>query len=241
MTKKNEQPIDYDHPVAYDINGRPLYARPVEYVETDKEVPPEVSKEESAEVTDEERSKHEKSKKIYPGINLCEGEYVIKSLKRHPIGLVAPFVIGILIITIAFSVLFNYEAILYMFGLESKDVNLSIVALPVFLIIILVITGTYISYYVYVNNKFFLTNESIFQTIQISLFSKREQVISLDSIEDASYTQMGILQHLFNYGSIRLSTIGDENTYRLSYVTNPKEQIDMLNNAVDSYKKGKAV
>ena len=46
---------------------------------------------------------------------------------------------------------------------------------------------------------------------------------------------------MLNYGMIRLSTEGDETTYRFSYVANPKEQIAVLNNAVESFKNGRPV
>ena len=75
----------------------------------------------------------------------------------------------------------------------------------------------------------------------MSLFTRKEQTVSLANIEDASYDQKGIIQMLFNYGSIRLSTEGDETTYRFSYVANPKEQIAILNNAVEAFKNGRPV
>src|SRR5690606_38669616 len=95
------------------------------------------------------------------------------------------------------------------------------IAVIAFLLCTLILIGSFISVYVYLQNKFFLTNESVIQEIQHSLFSKHEQTVSLANIEDASYRQEGILQHMFNYGSIRLSTQGDETTYRFNYVTNP--------------------
>ena len=101
--------------------------------------------------------------------------------------------------------------------------------------------GLYIAIWVYMQNRFFLTNESVIQEIQISLFSKREQTVSLMNIEDSSYSQKGILQTLFNYGSIRLSTEGDETTYRFSYVADPKNQVAVLNNAVEAFKNGRPV
>jgi hypothetical protein len=61
------------------------------------------------------------------------------------------------------------------------------------------------------------------------------------NIEDASYVQQGVIQAMFNYGAIRLSTEGDETTYRFSYVTNPKQQIATLNNAVEAFKNGRPV
>ena len=93
----------------------------------------------------------------------------------------------------------------------------------------------------YAQNRFFLTNESVIQEIQLSLFSKREQTVSLGNIEDASFSQKGILQTFFNYGSIRLSTEGDETTYRFQYVANPRHEIAILNNAVEAFKNGRPV
>jgi hypothetical protein len=86
-----------------------------------------------------------------------------------------------------------------------------------------------------------LTNESVIQEIQLSLFSQHEQTISLGNIEDASYFQEGILQQMINYGTIRLSTQGDENTYRFTYASNPKQHIATLNNAVEAFKNGRPV
>ena len=90
-------------------------------------------------------------------------------------------------------------------------------------------------------NQFFLTNESVIQEIQRGLFSRHEQTVSLGSIEDASFEQNGLLQTMLNYGSIRLSTEGEETTYRFYFVSNPKEQIARLNNAVESFKNGRPV
>ena len=109
------------------------------------------------------------------------------------------------------------------------------------MVIILFGIGLYIAIWVYMQNRFFLTNESVIQEIQISLFSKREQTVSLMNIEDSSYSQKGILQTLFNYGSIRLSTEGDETTYRFNYVADPKNQVAVLNNAVEAFKNGRPV
>ena len=95
--------------------------------------------------------------------------------------------------------------------------------------------------WVYQRNQFFMTNESVIQEIQHSLFSHREQTVSLGSIEDASFKREGILQHLFNYGTMRLSTEGEETTYRFAFVEDPKQQIAKVSNAVEAFKNGRPV
>ena len=99
----------------------------------------------------------------------------------------------------------------------------------------------YAAIWIYQRNQFFLTNESVIQEIQHGLFFHHEQTVSLGSIEDASYKRRGILQHLFNYGTMRLSTEGEETTYRFAFVENPKQQIAIVSNAVEAFKNGRPV
>jgi len=172
---------------------------------------------------------------------LSAGEYIVRSVRRHSIGLVLPLVLGTFLITAALTVLLNYGAIAESLNLRGAAAEPASVFLPVLLFSILVGLGMFVVYYVYTNNKFFLTNESVIQEIQDSIFSRHEQTVSLASIEDASFVQTNILQHIFNYGSIRLSTEGDETTYRFTYVANPKDHIAALNNAVEAFKMGRPV
>lgn len=189
-------------------------------------------------ISEEAKAKHEESKRKYPFLNLSEGEYVISAVRRHPIGLVPIFaIVGVVLIALGVSVPL-YET---MRASASNLPPTGIVGILAFLLGILTVIGGYVAVYVYTSNKFFLTNESVIQEIQHSLFSKHEQTVSLQNIEDASYIQNGLIPHLFNYGSIRLSTEGDETTYRFSYVANPKQQIATLNNAVEAFKNGRPV
>lgn len=184
---------------------------------------------------------HERSNRVYPMLNLSPGEYVISAVSRHPIGIIAPLVLGTLLIGIVLAVFFSLDIIAENLALTGTLFEASALAVPVWIFVAIVALGMAISYYVYVKNKFFLTNESVIQEIQTSLFSRQEQTVSLANIEDASFTQVGILQQIFNYGDIRLSTEGDETTYRFSYVARPKEHIARLNNAVEAFKNGRPV
>jgi hypothetical protein len=220
-------------PVAYDKDGNPLYAQPqfVHYSRAvqpmEEYVPPEVAK------------VHDESAKKYPRLNLSKSEYVLSAVRRHPIGLLKIWAFGLILIAAFMAV--------YVFGFATPDAagglqEFSAIALSVLtLMIILTIIGVLVATYVYNDNKFYLTNESVIQEIRSSLFSRNEQTVSLSNIEDASYKQGGILPVILNYGVIRLSTEGDETTYRFSYVYNPKKEIAILNNAVEAFKNGRPV
>lgn len=250
QNQQSPDSIDYSKPVAYDTNGQPLYARPP----TSQQLQPpqdNPSKPQIVQLTRpmeptaphisaEALERHRQSMKAFPFLNLSEGEYVISAVKRHPIGLLGivgagSIIILILLLMAAFYAQYTESS----FGASLPSV--SVIGLVVFLVSALVGVITLIAVYIYASNKFFLTNESVIQEIQHSLFAKHEQTVSLANIEDASYQQVGLLQHIINYGSIRLSTEGDETTYRFTYVSNPKKQIAILNNAVEAFKNGRPV
>jgi len=244
---KDDQPTDvnYSEPVAYDAQGNPLYAHPPrlmtkpaaeQIVHVARSMEPV-----KQEVSEEMQKLHNRSVSQYPMLNLSEGEYIIRAVRRHPIGLILPLLAGIFLIVIALTIAVNYSLIAEALMLSNFVADPTVVVLPLVAFSAFVALGMFIVYYVYTSNKFFLTNESVIQEIQISLFSRHEQTVSLGNIEDASYRQEGIIQQIFNYGSIRLSTEGDETTYRFTYVANPKQHIATLNNAIEAFKNGRPV
>ncbi len=249
MKPDSSHPTDYNQPVAYDTNGQPLYAHPPQadsgpdpkvvgtvpvsqVVHMSRAIEPEMP-----EMSAEAIKRHEESCRQYPQLNLSRGEYVINMVKRHPIGLFIPVGFTAMVVVVMLAGLALYPIIA-----ETADLpGLEQIIVPALLLIALFIIGGYMVVWVYLQNKFFLTNESVVQEIQTSLFSRHEQTVSLSSIEDASYRQQGVLQSMFDYGSIRLSTEGEETTYRFHYVANPKQQIAVLNNAVENFKNGRPV
>lgn len=229
-------------PVAYDAQGRPLYAAPPpaqgqepRVVHMSRAVVPE-----DPVITPEVKSRHDKSVKAFPRLNLSPAEFVVSAVQRHPIGMAIPMGVTVVVLALIATILFNYQAVVSTVG-PAATPPIGLAILIGVLLAILFIVGSYVAIWVYMNNRFYLTNESVIQEIQTSLFAKREQTVSLANVEDASYTQRGIIQMMFNYGSIRLSTQGDETTYRFNYVVNPKKQIALLNNAVEAFKNGRPI
>ena len=234
-----DKPVDYSKPVAYDADGQPLYAHPP-VVDEDKNIVRSNHKvwtePEDVQISDAARLKHMKSMKIFPDLELGEGDYVISSVHRHLVGLFLPFSIGVIFVALAFAAFFNYDVIVNIFQITGSMANSASMLWPVIIFTIFVLLSEYMIYYVYSNNRFFLTNESVIQQIQTGIFSNSEQIINLGNIEDASYSQNGLIEQLFNYGSIRLSTEGEETTYKFAYVSNPKECIATIDDAIENYK-----
>lgn len=255
------KPQDYDQPVAYDINGQPLYAHPAVTPSTTPMADTTIAStgrsgamvasqavhmaqpDDAQEpfISDATRIKHDHSKQEYPDLDLGEGEYVIACVRRHPVGLLAPFGIGVLLITVAFSVLFNFDIIAKGVGLTGSAANPANMAPIILLFVVLVVLGTYAAYYVYTNSRFYLTNENVIEVSQMGMFTRKEQSVSLGSVEDVSYTQKGFLQDTIGYGSIRVGTIGDTRSYKFNYVFEPKQYVETLNAALEAFRTNRPV
>ena len=196
-------------------------------------------------ISEEAQRRHDESKQKYPNLNISKGEYVISAAKRHPIGLFqiwgfVVLILGLLAGLAIFAASGQVESSASAF-VPAAEASTPILTLVLLFISPLVLIGGIIGTYVYTANTFYLTNESVIQNVQTGLFTKQEQTVSLENIEDASFTQNGILPHILNYGAIRLSTEGDETTYRFNYTARPKQQIELLNNAVEAFKNGRPV
>ena len=62
-------------------------------------------------------------------------------------------------------------------------------------------------------------------------------IIDLSSVEDASFRQENLLQSLFHYGTLRLSTVGDETTYTFKYSDITGEQLKEVTDLISNAKK----
>lgn len=254
MNENNDQSPKSDsnpQPAGYDLEGRPLYYHPPaeeaaqapssdssqsgpQYVHFSRPIDPQAS-----EIPPEIKARHDESIKKYPNLNLSPGEYVILSVHRHPIGAIAAAGVALFLICIIGAATIGLPVIGSALGFSSS-LYFPLVVISGLLMLLIAIGG-YIAVWVYNRNEFFLTNESVIQEIQHSLFSRHEQTVSLGSIEDASFQKNGPIQYMFDYGMVRLSTEGDETTYRFPYAANPKRQVAILNNAVEAFKNGRPV
>ncbi len=245
-----DKKIDYSQPVAYDTNGRPLYAHPPAQHQnqparhdTHHEVAlkhavhiARAAEPMKPQLSESVVRRHKDSVLKYPKLNLTEGEYVIKVIKRHPVGLYVPIGFAAFLVLLIVAGLASYPSLVP----TGRPPFISFLV-PAFSLATLISIGAYVVSYVYNKNRFVLTNESVIQETQHSLFAHHEQTISLANIEDASYTKSGIIQTLLNYGSIRLTTEGEETTYRFRYVENPKKEAARLHNAIEAFKNGRPI
>lgn len=214
-------------PVAYDNQGRPLYHHPP------TNFPPI-----------QNPIQHESGVQSRGGVeelNLSKGEVLLREVHRHPIVMIGIYVSGIatllLIIVIAISLISFTGNPPEGFLTEEAfpAIPSTAVILEAFGLGLLSIIFTLISLRINAGNRFYVTTESVVQRLQNSIFHVQNQQINLLNIEDVTYEKHGLFQHMFNYGTVRMSTEGDETTYLFKFTPDPKTVADHVLNAQEAH------
>lgn len=185
-------------------------------------------------LTSAEQADHDRSVHDYPDIQFSPTEYVVIDVQRSIWGLVRIWLFALII--------FIAMGIIMLLIDQTTPIKLNAAAelgLLIITIVLPLLVGS-IGTSVYRKNTFIVTNERIFANIQYTPFASRSQNVEIEHIEDCSVAQTNPLQLLLDYGSIRLSTIGDEQTYLFTFVDRPKEQFRIVNHVVQQVDEGQA-
>lgn len=182
------------------------------------------------------RIRHARSKQDFPFLKLEEHEYVELLIARSKKGLAliwAGALLGMLALGAAFALVIN--AITRGIVLDAHSMLYFWLFLGG-LYAILILSGL-IASKIYLANKFFVTNKRVIYYAQNSLFDKSANIIELSRIEDVSYKQSGFLDYVFNFGTLRLSTVGDETTYTFPFVDTPDDELEFIAHLLHKTKK----
>ncbi|MBQ6149925.1 hypothetical protein IJI86_03065 [Candidatus Saccharibacteria bacterium] len=155
------------------------------------------------------RIRHERSVKDFPFLKLEDNEYVEFAFKRARIWLnliLGSLSAGLILILLAF--------LLVLLGQSSIDATgISFLYIILGALLFAVLLAGLFTVIVYRGNRLFVTNKHVIQLTMVSPMANSVNMIDLSSIEDTSFSQNGIMQKIFGYGTFRLSTIGEETTY----------------------------
>ena len=178
------------------------------------------------------RIRHERSKKDFPGLRLEEGEYVEFAFSRAKIVLMMIIVgmsFGIIVVLLAFLI-----ALLGQDMIDEMGKNFLFIIL-LSLLVASIIMGL-IAMSTYRGNKLYVTNKRVIQNVMNSLVSSSFNAIDLESVEDVSFRQDGLIQRMFGFGTLRLATVGEETTYTFKYSDISPEDLDAVSKLVSDAK-----
>lgn len=177
-----------------------------------------------------------KSAKQYSDISLEKDEYVVLCLERSRIGVIGIWAVVGLVILVLCAALFhitgNSSAIADTSFIKMNEQmlhGLRVLMLGLFAVMII---GGLLGQYIYNGNKMYITNMRVIQKVRNSLFSNSTNIIDLKQIEDVSYKQTSLVDHIFHFGTLRLSTVGDETTYTFPLLDTPSDEVATISHLI---------
>ena len=183
---------------------------------------------------------HARSEKDFPEIDLEQDEYVVLHIKRSRLGVA--FIWGItalLIIALSLVLIFfassdtNIENTVFQLNEASRHY----LRLAILVLYVLFFFGGFVGQSIYHANHIYVTNRRVIQKSRSSIFANSTNIIELRRIEDVSFHQNSLIDHLCQFGTLRMSTVGDETTYTLKYVDTPNDEVKIISHLVYECKK----
>ncbi|MBO4855081.1 PH domain-containing protein [Candidatus Saccharibacteria bacterium] len=183
--------------------------------------------------------KHARSAKDYPDINLEADEHVVLHLKRSRIGIIGiwsmvafcAIILSLALILISKNIDFDDTL------LTINDASLSYLRIAIFSLYAIILAGGVIGHSIYNANEMFITNHRAIQKSRSSLFANSTNIIELRRIEDVSFRQESLFDHLFQIGILRMATVGEETTYTFRFLDTPHDEVKIISHLVYENKK----
>lgn len=88
---------------------------------------------------------------------------------------------------------------------------------------------------IYNANQLIVTDINVTQVLQVGLFSRKVSELTMENVEDVTSEQHGIFPTLFNYGTLKVETAGEQNNFIFKYCPNPNAYAKALQDARAAY------
>lgn len=159
-------------------------------------------------------------------------ERLIGEIPRHPIGVTLiifnTVFLMVIILTGLFYALRHRTAAADSIGIETTA-NLSpVIIIVAVVLLMLILVGSTVATYVYTRNFLVLTDQKLVIIAQISLFARKVSQLSIGDVQDVTVEQPGLLSRIFNYGTIKIETAGEQANFSFNYAPDPFESAKII-------------
>ena len=164
--------------------------------------------------------------KLHPMVVLQPGERVICEIKRHPFGITSMYAAGLAAVVAVLALAFSLPNLIDQYSYDTNFMTYAIIGGILFLVMIALILV--VATVVYWQNRWVVTDDSITQISQVSLFNRQVSQLSMENLEDVTVDQNGILQTMFGFGTLKAETAGERSKFVLQYCPNPNKYARLI-------------
>lgn len=153
--------------------------------------------------------------------HIMPDEVKVADVRRHPIGLFIIYLQVLVGFGIAFLIiLLLLPGFMSTLGADKATsaslISVLVLSAAVFAFIFLILATK-----IYTGNQLIITDSNVTQILQKGLFNRTVSELSMHNVEDVTALQRGILQTIFNYGTLTIETAGEQNNFIFVYCPNP--------------------
>lgn len=163
-----------------------------------------------------------------------EDEKIVFIIRRHWTILVAPFIVGTVILGLTglmTLIIGSFESV------TLSETGETIFTCVISLIVLYTILYVFISWLIRYLNIIILTGEHLVEIQQLAIFSRKVSELDLDCIEDASSIQKGFIQTMFHFGNVLIQTAGELPNFNLNGIADPNGVQQKIMETKESYMK----
>jgi hypothetical protein len=153
------------------------------------------------------------------------GESIVTIVHKHIIGLIGMYLVAIVAIAAIFVLVISVSPGTFDTNSTTISPLLSgIIILGAILLVLILFTATHI----YRQNRLLITDRSLVQITQKSLFINKASRLSFSNVEDVSAEQRGILASIFGYGTLMIQTAGERENFDFTFCPSPNTLADQI-------------
>ncbi len=135
---------------------------------------------------------------------------------KHPIGIIFLYVQAIIGMVVAIGLSY----FLLNSVMQDADTAFFIGSMFALVSIVLTILVVIVATYIYRQNRITITDRNITQVLQYGLFSRKVSQLNINNVEDVTAVQKGVLATIFNYGTLKVETAGEQMNFHFTYCPN---------------------
>jgi len=139
-------------------------------------------------------------------------EIIIAVYRHHPIAYIIPLLLAALMIIVIIGLAFALTTISVTGSTIIDPAFQSNIFIGVGIFSLLILIFSYIPIWTKMQDQIVLTNESVIQILQTSLFSDRISQLSLQHVADVT-VNAGFWGNMFGYGHITIETPGEQDNF----------------------------
>ncbi len=149
----------------------------------------------------------------------ADGEEKLYEVRKHPFGIIMLYIEAIGGLGVGLGLV--YFLIQQFVTDANRDQINGILLLVTIVTIAITLVILFLASVVYHQSYLIMTNKNVTQVLQQGLFKRKVSELTLSNIEDVTAEQRGLIQTLFNFGTLRVETAGEVENFDFPYCPKP--------------------